>query len=164
MDPKEQAEDTAPPESPTPPLDPRRDKILNEADRLFAMDVKQRLPAILADSRKWVMPGPDYTGSIVLYEDFPYAYWEDFSRLSDMPPDAFAALPADVSLQAEFADVSDMLENKIRGIALYESQMERLFNDEKAMADAVRQYAKKVGQIGSVPGGIAERYWVTTRA
>jgi LmbE family N-acetylglucosaminyl deacetylase len=117
--------------------------------------------ALLADSRTWVMPGPDYTGRIVLYEDFPYAYWEDFGRLSDMPAGSFAAMPAGISLQAEFADISDVLERKIRGIALYESQIDRLFDDRNAMADAVRQFATRVGEIGSVPGRRAERYWVT---
>ncbi len=117
--------------------------------------------ALLADSRKWVMPGTDYTGRVVLYEDFPYAYWEDFGRLSDMPSGSFAAMPDGISLQAEFADIHDVIERKIRGIALYESQMERLFDSEQVMAEAVRQFATRVGDIGSVPGGKAERYWVT---
>ena len=120
--------------------------------------------ALLADSRRWVMPATDYTGSIVLYEDFPYAWWEDFGRLSDMPEGSFAAMPANVSLTAEYADISDVLERKIRGIALYESQMERLFDDTKAMADAVRGYAARTGENGQVPGGLAERYWVTTQS
>ena len=86
--------------------------------------------ALLHDARRWVMPGPDYAGRIVLYEDFPYAWWEDFGRLEDMPEGSFAALPADISLTAEFADISDQLEKKIRGIAIYESQIERLFDDQ----------------------------------
>ena len=120
--------------------------------------------ALLADSRTWVMPGPEYTGRIVLYEDFPYAYWEDFGRLSDMPPGTWSAMPDGVSLEPEFADIHDVIERKIRGIALYESQMERLFDGEQTMAEAVRQFARRVGDIGSVPGGMAERYWVTTPA
>jgi LmbE family N-acetylglucosaminyl deacetylase len=80
--------------------------------------------ALLADGRNWVMPGPDYAGRIVLYEDFPYAWWEDFGRLGDMPAGSFDALPAGISLSAEFADISDQLERKIRAIALYESQIE----------------------------------------
>jgi LmbE family N-acetylglucosaminyl deacetylase len=118
--------------------------------------------ALLADSRRWVMPGPDYTRLLAFYEDFPYAWWEDFGRLEDLPGGSLAGIPADVSLTAEFADVSDQIERKIRGIALYESQMERLFTDRKAMAGAVRGYAARVGDIGRVPGGLAERYWVTT--
>ena len=73
------------------------------------------------------------------------------------------ARPA-ISLTAEFADISDQLERKIRAIALYESQIERLFDGTKAMADAVRGYAARTGDIGKVPGGLAERYWVTTPA
>ena len=120
--------------------------------------------ALLADSRKWVMPGPEYTGKIVLYEDFPYAYWEDFGRLEDMPVDSFDELPEGISLTAEFADISDVIERKIRAIALYESQIERLFDDTKAMAQAVRGYAARTAEIGKMPGGLAERYWVTTPA
>ncbi len=119
---------------------------------------------LLADQPSWIMPFPSYAGRLVFYEDFPYAHWEDFGRLEDLPPSAFAAMPANVSLQAEFSDVSDMLERKVRGIALYESQMERLFGGVPAMADAVRSYAARVADIGSVPNGAAERYWVTTQA
>ncbi|MFN8629671.1 MAG: PIG-L family deacetylase [Chloroflexota bacterium] len=118
---------------------------------------------LLADQPSWIMPFPSYVGKIVFYEDFPYAHWEDFGRLEDMPADAFAAMPAGVSLQGEFSDVSDVLERKIRAIALYESQMDRLFNGVKPMADAVRTYAARVAEIGAVPGGAAERYWVTTQ-
>ena len=32
------------------------------------------------------------------------------------------------------------------------------------MADAVRGYAASGGRLGRVPGGAAERYWVTTRS
>ncbi|MEW6225181.1 MAG: PIG-L family deacetylase [Chloroflexota bacterium] len=120
--------------------------------------------ALLSDARQWVMPGPDYTGMIAFYEDFPYAYWEDFGRLEDMPGGSLAGIPADVSLTAEFADIGDQVERKIRGIALYESQLERLFDDRRAMADAVRAYGHKVADIGGLGGGYAERYWVTTRA
>ena len=62
------------------------------------------------------------------------------------------------------ADVSDVLERKIRGIALYESQLERLFPGESSMAEAVRGYAARVADLGRVPNGAAERYWVTTPA
>lgn len=120
--------------------------------------------ALLGDQPSWTMPFPSYIGNLVFYEDFPYAYWEDFGSLEDLRPGSLAGLPAGVSLQGEFADVSDMLERKIRGIALYESQMDRLFGGVQPMADAVRTYAGRVAEIGSVPGGAAERYWVTTRA
>ena len=74
------------------------------------------------------------------------------------------ALPDGVSLTAEYADISDQLERKVRSIAIYESQIERLFDTRKAMADAVRGHAAQVGAAGRVPGGLAERYWVTTPA
>jgi len=119
---------------------------------------------LLHQSRRWVMPGPEYVGSVVLYEDFPYAWWEDFALLDDMPAGSFDRLPPGVSLTAEYADISDQLERKIRSIALYESQLERLFDGGRAMADAVRGYAARTGDIGRVPGGLAERYWVTTSA
>jgi LmbE family N-acetylglucosaminyl deacetylase len=120
--------------------------------------------ALLADQPSWIMPFPSYVGNVVFYEDFPYAFWEDFGRLEDMPADAFAALPEGVSLVAEFSDVSDMLERKIRAIALYESQLDRLFGGVDPMADAVRAYAARVADIGGVPNKAAERYWVTTPA
>jgi LmbE family N-acetylglucosaminyl deacetylase len=118
--------------------------------------------ALLSDSRRWVMPGPEWTGQLAFYEDFPYAWWEGFRRLEDLPAHALATLPADVSLVAEFADIGDQLERKIRGIGLYGSQIERLFTGQRAMADAVRGFAAKVADLGRVQGGAAERYWVTT--
>ena len=36
---------------------------------------------LLAESRRWVMPGPDWAGKVVFYEDFPYAWWSEFDRL-----------------------------------------------------------------------------------
>jgi len=120
--------------------------------------------ALLHDARRWVMPGPDYSRMTAFYEDFPYSYWEDFSRLEDMPGGSIPGIPGDLSVNPEFADVSDQLERKIRGISLYDSQLERLFLDRKAMGDAVRSYAAKVADIGGVSGGAAERYWVTTPA
>jgi LmbE family N-acetylglucosaminyl deacetylase len=120
--------------------------------------------ALLADGRRWVMPGPDYLGKLVLYEDFPYAWWEGFGRLEDMPPGSLDVLPPGVSLTAEYADISDQVERKIRSIALYESQIERLFDGPRAMGAAVRGYAARVADLGRVRGGLAERYWVTTPA
>ena len=52
----------------------------------------------------------------------------------------------------------------LRSIAIYESQIERLFDSRKAMAEAVRGHAARVGTDGRVPGRLAERYWVTTPA
>jgi LmbE family N-acetylglucosaminyl deacetylase len=117
---------------------------------------------LLQESRRWVMPGPDYTGMVAFYEDFPYAWWNDFKRLEDLAEDPLAGLSPEVSITAEFADITDQVERKISGISLYESQIERLFDGTVAMADAVRSYGRIVGEIGGVNGS-AERYWASGR-
>jgi LmbE family N-acetylglucosaminyl deacetylase len=118
--------------------------------------------ALLAEGRRWVMPGPDYTGIVTFYEDFPYAWWADFTRLEDLPPEAFDGLPPDVSIAPEFTDVSDQIERKISGLTLYESQAGRQFGGVKPMADAVRGYGRKIAELGHLPG-YAERYWSSVR-
>jgi LmbE family N-acetylglucosaminyl deacetylase len=118
--------------------------------------------ALLAEPRKWVMPGPDYAGIVAFYEDFPYAWWNEFARLDDLGPDALRDLPDDVTIYPSFVEVGDQLERKITGISLYESQISRLFDNDRAMAGAVRKYAHALGRIGDVDGP-AERYWVTSR-
>ncbi len=120
--------------------------------------------ALLHDSRRWVMPGVDWTGQLAFYEDFPYAWWEEFRRLEELPEGSLAGMPEGVSLTAEFADIGDQLERKVMGIDLYQSQIERLFTNRRAMADAVRGFGTKVADLGRVSGGAAERYWVTTRS
>jgi len=117
---------------------------------------------LLQDGRRWVMPGPDYAGLVAFYEDFPYAWWTDFRDVRDLPGDPFRDLPADISLIPEFADVTDQLESKIMGVSLYESQLERLFDGTRQMADAVRSYGRAIGEVGGVAGS-AERYWVSGR-
>lgn len=117
---------------------------------------------LLSEGRRWVMPGPEYTGTVVFYEDFPYAWWERFDGLADLGPAAFAGLPADVSLFPTYADISDQLERKITGIRMYQSQMERLFDDDKAMAGAVRAHGRTLAELGGLDTA-AERYWVTSR-
>jgi LmbE family N-acetylglucosaminyl deacetylase len=120
--------------------------------------------ALLHDARRWVMPGPDYVGKVVYYEDFPYAWWDEFTRIEQLDGGGVPGLPEGVSLSPEYADVSDMLERKIRGIALYESQAGRLFTDQKDMANAVRSHATRIADLGRVPNGAAERYWATISA
>ncbi len=117
---------------------------------------------MLQEGRKWVMPGPDYAGIVTFYEDFPYAWWNDFRRIEDLPDSPLAALPADISVTAEYADVTDQLERKIMGIDIYKSQMERLFDGTPQMADAVRSYGRAMAELGSVDGS-AERYWASDR-
>ena len=117
---------------------------------------------LLEEGRRWVMPGPDYAGMVAFYEDFPYALWNDFRGLDDLGAKPFASLPVGVSLTPEFADITDQLESKIMGIGLYESQIERLFDGKREMADAVRSHGRVIAELGEVDGS-AERYWVSSR-
>ncbi len=117
---------------------------------------------LLQEGRRWVMPGPEYAGIVTFYEDFPYSWWNDFRSLDDLPGAPLAALPDEISVTAEYADVTDQLERKIMGINLYESQMERLFDGTRPMADAVRSYGRAMAELGDVDGS-AERYWASGR-
>ena len=117
--------------------------------------------ALLELGRRWVMPGPEYAGIVTYYEDFPYAWWNDFRRIEDLPKGALAGMPADVAITPDYADISDMLDRKIMGIRLYESQLDRLFGGADAMADAVRGYGAKVAGLTGRTGA-AERYWKTS--
>ena len=118
--------------------------------------------ALLQRGLDWVMPGPDCAGVVAFYEDFPYAWWADFSRLEDLPTGALAGIPAEVGLAPELASIGDSIDWKIQGIGLYESQIDRLFTGRRPMADAVRGFGRKVAALGGLPG-YAERYWVTAR-
>jgi len=118
---------------------------------------------LLQEGRRWVMPGPDYAGIVAFYEDFPYAWWNDFKQPEDLGgANPVAALPPEVSMAPEYADITDQIERKIMGISLYESQLERLFDGDLQMADAVRQYGRALAEVGGVDGS-AERYWVSGR-
>jgi LmbE family N-acetylglucosaminyl deacetylase len=117
---------------------------------------------LLKLGQRWVMPGPEYAGTVVFYEDFPYALWNDFRTLDQLGPDAFADLPAEVSVYPAFADITDQIERKITGISIYESQVERLFDGSRQMGDAVRSYGAALASVGDVDGQ-AERYWRTSR-
>jgi len=118
---------------------------------------------LLQEGRRWVMPGPDYAGIVVFYEDFPYAWWTDFKRLEDLGgANPVASLPSDVSVVPEYADITDQIERKIMGVSLYASQIERLFDGDIQMADAVRSYGRGLAEIGGIDGS-AERYWTSGR-
>jgi LmbE family N-acetylglucosaminyl deacetylase len=118
--------------------------------------------ALLNEGRRWVMPGPDYAGKVVFYEDFPYSWWNDFNRLEDLGADVVAGLPGEVSIFPTYADIGDQIERKVTGISLYESQIDRLFDGKREMGDAVRAYGQAMGVAGGVDGP-AERYWATSR-
>ena len=128
-------------------------------DHQLCRDVGIRM---LQEGRRWVMPGPDYAGIVTFYEDFPYAWWNDFRTVDDLPGKPLADLPTDVGVISEFADITDQLEKKIMGISLYDSQIERLFDGKRQMADAVRSYGVAMAQLGDVDGQ-AERYWASGR-
>ena len=118
--------------------------------------------ALLGEDPGWVMPGPDFSKSVVFYEDFPYAWWEEFRRIEDLGVDVIDALPTGVTLAPQYSDVTDQIERKITGITIYESQLERLFDGPREMGDAVRSHARIIAELGEVPG-LAERYWVADR-
>ncbi len=132
----------------------------NHVDHQLCRDVGVRL---LTEGRRWVMPGPDYAGIVTFYEDFPYAWWNGFGALGDLPAGVFDGVPPDVAIAPEYADIGDQLERKITGINLYESQIERLFEGTNDMARQVRAYARKVALLGG-GSSAAERYWATRPA
>ena len=118
--------------------------------------------ALLGEPRGWVMPTPDLAGLLSFYEDFPYAWWDDFHGQADLPP-AMAGLPPGTALEARYADISDVLERKAAGVAVYGSQVPRLFGDEQRMFDDIAGYARRVAFSGGVGTGSAERYWGVIR-
>src|SRR4051812_49605683 len=132
----------------------------NHVDHQLCRDVGVQL---LAEGRRWIMPGPEYAGIVTFYEDFPYAWWSGFSSIRDLPPTALADLPAGVGLMPEYADIGDQIERKISGINLYASQMDRLFTGTREMARQVRAHGAKVASLNG-DGGVAERYWSTISA
>jgi len=117
---------------------------------------------LLSERRDWVMPGPDWAGIVSFYEDFPYAWWANFSRLAELGPDGLGSLPADVSVVPEFSDTTEQVEWKISGISLYASQLDRLFGGRTQMAEAVRSFGRRVAGLGGI-NGTAERYWSSIR-
>ncbi len=132
----------------------------NHVDHQLCRDVGVSL---LEEGRRWVMPGPEYAGIVTFYEDFPYAWWNDFTKLEDLPAHALAKVPPDVGLAPDYADIADQLERKITGINIYTSQIERLFTSTKEMARQVRANARKTALLGGTSGS-AERYWSTKPA
>jgi LmbE family N-acetylglucosaminyl deacetylase len=131
----------------------------NHVDHQLCRDVGV---ALLAEPRPWVMPGPTWDGTVVFYEDFPYAWWSGFSSLADLPEGSLDGIPEETYLTPRLADIGDQLERKVRGVAMYESQIPRLFGNEKDMARAVRQHAEAVALEGG-RSGAAERYWHSYR-
>ncbi len=119
--------------------------------------------ALLSEERAWVMPGPELAGHVSFYEDFPYAWWSDFSGPADLAGQDID-VPRGLALEARYADISDQLERKNAGLKAYAGQMQRLFHSEQGMLDAVTGYAARVAEAGGVGTGAAERYWSVVRS
>ena len=115
--------------------------------------------ALLAEGRRWVMPAPSFVGRTVFYEDFPYAWWNDFQGQSSLDGLGLE-LPAGVGIEPEYSDISEVIDRKAAGMRIYASQMPRLFDTDQAMLDAVFGYGSRVALAGGVRG-YAERYWGT---
>jgi LmbE family N-acetylglucosaminyl deacetylase len=114
--------------------------------------------ALLAEGRRWVMPGPGYVGRVSFYEDFPYAWWgqgaaSDGARLD---------LPVGVEVEAQYSNITDVLDRKAAGIRVYASQLPRLFDSDQAMLDDLAGFHARVALAGGVRG-YAERYWATVK-
>jgi LmbE family N-acetylglucosaminyl deacetylase len=119
--------------------------------------------ALLGDAQAWTMPGIDWSDKVAFYEDFPYAYWQQFDPSAGLPANYTAGLPAGIRLAPEIADITDVLEQKVQGVAQYESQVPHLFGSVEKMADAVRTQGATVA-LQSGRGGAVERYWSAVRS
>jgi hypothetical protein len=119
--------------------------------------------ALLGDDEGWVMPAPDMAPLLSFYEDFPYAWWSDFTGPADLAGQDIH-LPAGFVLEARYADISDQVERKNAGLKMYAGEVQRLFDDEQGMLDAVTGYAARMAGAGGVGTGAAERYWSVVRS
>ncbi len=126
----------------------------NHVDHQLCRDVGA---ALLAEGRRWVMPAPSFVGRTAFYEDFPYAWWSDFEG-SATAERLGLDLPNGVGLEAEYSDISEVIDRKAAGLRLYPSQMSRLFESDQTMLDSVFGYASRVALAGGI-SGYAERYW-----
>jgi LmbE family N-acetylglucosaminyl deacetylase len=118
---------------------------------------------LLSDEQDWVMPAESLAGRLSFYEDFPYAWWSGFSGPADLAEQGIE-VPHGLALEARYADISDQLERKNAGLKTYASQVQRLFDSEQGMLDAVTGYAARVAEAGGVGNGAAERYWGVVRS
>ena len=102
---------------------------------------------LLQEGRRWVMPGPGLRRASSRSTRTSRTPGGTTSAASTTcPATRSTALPPDVSVVPEYADITDQLERKIMGISLYESQIERLFDGTREMADAVRAYGRAIGR------------------
>jgi hypothetical protein len=97
-----------------------------------------------------------------LLRRFPVRYWEGFDPRAGLPAALTAELPSDIGLAPELADIGNVVEAKIQGIARYESQVPHLFGSIAKMAEAVRTQGAAVA-LSTGRSGSVERYWAAVR-
>jgi LmbE family N-acetylglucosaminyl deacetylase len=129
----------------------------NHVDHQLCRDVGL---ALLAEGRRWVMPGPNFVGRLSFYEDFPYAWWTEAGGLEGGR--LGLDLPEGVGIEAQYADIREQMDRKAAGITLYGSQVARLFDSEQQMLDDLYGYHARTAMAGGLPG-YAERYWATVK-
>ncbi len=130
----------------------------NHVDHVICREVGLGL---VAEGRRWVMPGPDYVGRVSFYEDFPYAWWNDFGGPSEWPLGTLDLAPG-LELAARYSDITEQMDRKAAGLRLYAGQIQRLFESDQSMLDDLAGYHRRVGLQGGVDG-YAERYWAAVR-
>lgn len=131
----------------------------NHVDHQLCRDVGL---SMLGEQRRWVMPPPDFAGKTTFYEDFPYAWWRDFTGPSDLPGGGLD-LPTGLEIEARYSDISETLERKAAGLRLYASQIQRLFSSDQGMLDDLAGYHARLALAGGVGSKAAERYWSVVR-
>jgi LmbE family N-acetylglucosaminyl deacetylase len=131
----------------------------NHVDHQLCRDVGLSL---IGEGRRWVMPAPDFAGRTTFYEDFPYAWWHDFSTPADLPGGGLD-LPPGLDIEARYSDISEMLERKAAGLRMYASQITRIFESDQRMLDDLAGYHARVALAGGLGAGAAERYWSVIR-
>jgi LmbE family N-acetylglucosaminyl deacetylase len=119
--------------------------------------------ALLSEQKAWVMPGPSFVGRLSFYEDFPYAWWRNFTgpgagRDGGLP----VSLPVGVELEPHYADITPQIDRKAAGIRVYPSQLPGLFESDQGLLDDLAGYHSRVALAGGV-AGYAERYWATVK-
>ncbi|MGZ8757831.1 MAG: PIG-L deacetylase family protein [Aeromicrobium sp.] len=117
--------------------------------------------SLLAERRRWVMPGPEFIGRVSFYEDFPYAWWSDFSGTA-AAENLNLELPAGVGLEPRYGDITDVIDRKAAGVRLYASQLPRLFESDQGLLDDLYGFHARVALAGGL-SGYAERYWGTVK-
>ncbi len=118
--------------------------------------------ALSRTERGWVMPQPDMVDRLSFYEDFPYAWWNDFGGQADLPVSS-ESLGGGRAFQARYADISEFVDRKVAGLRVYASQVPQLFHSDQGMLDDVAGYARRVAAASGLGTGAAERYWSVIR-